>query len=76
MLREALSAAVLGALAGLFAAVAVGRLLRGLLVGVAPLDPLTLGLAAATLVVAAGLAAWLPARRAALIDPAVVLRQE
>jgi putative ABC transport system permease protein len=76
VLREALSAAVLGALAGLFAAVAVGRLLRGLLVGVAPLDPLTLGLAAATLVVAAGLAAWLPARRAALIDPAVVLRQE
>ncbi len=76
VLREALSAAVLGALAGLLAAVAVGRLLRGLLVGVAPLDPLTLGLSAATLVVAAGLAAWLPARRAALIDPAVVLRQE
>jgi putative ABC transport system permease protein len=76
VLREGLSAAALGALAGLLAAVAVGRLLRSLLVGVAPLDPLTLALAAATLVGAAGLAAWLPARRAALIDPAVVLRQE
>jgi putative ABC transport system permease protein len=76
VLREALSAAAVGALAGLGAAVAVGRLLRGLLVGVAPLDPLTLALAAAALVGAAGLAAWLPARRAAEIDPAVVLRQE
>ena len=76
VLREALWAAMLGALAGLGAALGVGRLLQGLLVGVAPLDPLTLGLSAATLVGAAGLAAWLPARRAAFIDPAVVLRQE
>ena len=76
VLREALSAAATGALVGLGAAVVVGRLLRGLLVGVAPLDPLTLVVAAAALVGAAVLAAWLPARRAALIDPAVVLRQE
>jgi putative ABC transport system permease protein len=76
VLREALSAAVVGALAGLGVALVVGRLLRGLLVGVAPLDPLTLTLAAAALVLAAGLAAWLPARRAASIDPALVLRQE
>ncbi len=76
VLREALSAAATGALVGLGAAVVVGRLLRGLLVGVAPLDPLTLVVAAAALVGAALLAAWLPARRAALIDPAVVLRQE
>jgi putative ABC transport system permease protein len=76
VLREALSAAVVGALAGLGVALVVGRLLRGLLVGVAPLDPLTLALAAFVLVVAAGLAAWLPARRAASIDPALVLRQE
>ena len=76
VLREALSVAVVGALAGLGVALMVGRLLRGLLVGVAPLDPLTLTLAAAALVLAAGLAAWLPARRAASIDPALVLRQE
>jgi ABC-type lipoprotein release transport system permease subunit len=54
----------------------VGRLLRSLLVGVAPLDPLTLVAAAFALVGAAALAAFLPARRAALVDPAAVLRQE
>jgi ABC-type antimicrobial peptide transport system permease subunit len=76
VLREALSVAAVGAVAGLAAAPAVGRLLRSLLVGTGSMDPLTLVLAAALLVGAAGLAAWLPARRAALIDPAVVLRQE
>jgi hypothetical protein len=76
VLRDAFSAAGLGALLGLAAALAVGRLLRGLLVGVAPLDPVTLALAATALVGVAGVAAWRPARRAAAIDPAVVLRQE
>ncbi|HSD28088.1 MAG TPA: hypothetical protein VLL75_12345 [Vicinamibacteria bacterium] len=74
--REALSAAAGGALAGLVAAAGAGRLLRSLLVGVAPLDALTLVVAALALVAAAGLAAWLPARRDALVDPAAVLRQE
>ncbi len=60
---------------GVSAAVA-GRLTRPLLVGVAPFDPVTLLLAALALVAVAGLAAWLPARRAALVDPAAVLRQE
>jgi putative ABC transport system permease protein len=76
VLREALSAAAAGAAAGLATAVVVGLLLRSLLVGVAPLDPLTLVLAASALVGVAGIAAWLPARRAASIDPALVLRQE
>jgi putative ABC transport system permease protein len=76
VLRESLSAAATGAAAGLAVAIGVGRLLRSLLVGVGPLDPLTLVLAALLLVGAAGLAAWLPARRAALVDPAAVLRQE
>ncbi len=76
VLRDALSAAGAGAAVGLVAAAGAGRLLRSLLVGVAPLDPLTLFLAALALVGAAGLAAWLPARRAALVDPAAVLRQE
>jgi putative ABC transport system permease protein len=76
VLRDALSAAAGGAAVGLVGAAAAGRLLRSLLVGVAPLDPLTLLVAALALVGAAGLAAWLPARHAALVDPAAVLRQE
>jgi ABC-type antimicrobial peptide transport system permease subunit len=76
VLQESLSAAAMGAAAGLVVAALVGRLLRSLLVGVGPLDPFTLVLAALVLVGAAGLAAWLPARRAALVDPAAVLRQE
>jgi putative ABC transport system permease protein len=76
ILRDAFSAAGLGAALGLAAALVVGRLLRGLLVGVAPVDPATLALAAVALVGAAAVAAWRPARRAAAIDPAAVLRQE
>jgi ABC-type lipoprotein release transport system permease subunit len=49
---------------------AARRLLRS------PLDPLTQFLAALALVGAAGLAAWLPARHAAIVEPAAVLRQE
>jgi putative ABC transport system permease protein len=76
VLREALGASLAGAAVGLGAAVAVGRLLRSLLVGVGPLDPLTLALSAVAVVAAGGVAAWLPARRAAAVDPAAVLRQE
>jgi predicted permease len=61
-----------GAVGALFAA----RLLRGLLFGVTPNDPMTLG-AVALILAAVGLAAcWLPAARAARVDPAVALRAE
>jgi ABC-type antimicrobial peptide transport system permease subunit len=50
--------------------------LRGLLFGVAPHDPATLG-AVALIIAAVGVAAcWLPAARAARVDPAVALRAE
>ena len=46
-----------------------------LLFGLEPRDPLTFGSSMAVLAVIGGLAAWLPARRASRIDPAVVLRE-
>jgi predicted permease len=62
--------------AGLLLALALTRLMRGLLHEVSPADPLTYGTAALLLAAVGLLAAWLPARRAAHIDPLVALRQE
>jgi predicted permease len=61
---------------GAAGALAGGRLLSGYLYSVAPRDPLALGVAAALLVSVAVLAAWIPARLAARIDPAITLRTE
>jgi predicted permease len=51
------------------------RFVSPLLYGLTPADPLTFAAASAVLGATAGLAAWLPARRATKIDPAVVLRE-
>jgi predicted permease len=61
---------------GAAGALAGGRLLSGYLYSVAPRDPLALGAAAALLAGVAVLAAWIPARHAARIDPAITLRTE
>jgi predicted permease len=61
---------------GLIAAVPLSGLLRGLLFGVEPLDPATFVTAAAVMTLVGTLAALVPARRAARIDPVVALRQE
>jgi predicted permease len=65
---------VLGTLAGLLCAMAGGRLISGLLYGVSPTDPLTAAAVVATVAVLGMLASWLPALRAARLDPAQVLR--
>ena len=74
--RRAMRLTALGFLFGLLGAVASTRLLRQALFEVDPLDPMTLVAVVATLSLAAGLAAWLPARRASRVDPAVVLGDE
>jgi ABC-type antimicrobial peptide transport system permease subunit len=61
---------------GLTLALGLGRLLSTLLYGIQAHDPLTFVGVAALLVGVALVATWLPARRAAKVDPAITLRAE
>jgi hypothetical protein len=74
--RRGLGLAAIGIAIGLPASAALMRLLKSLLFGISPLDPLAFAAAAAVLVLAAGLASFLPARRAAAVDPVETLRAE
>ncbi len=65
-----------GIVVGAVAALALTRAMSSLLVGVKPADPLTFGLMAAVFLAIAAAASWLPARRAAALDPTLALRQE
>jgi predicted permease len=76
VLGEGLRLACAGALTGLAATVISTRTLRGLLFGVHPLDPLTLLLTVLALGGVSALASYLPARRAAKVDPVALLRSE
>lgn len=74
--RQGLVVIGVGLAAGLGGAVALGRLLEAELFGVTPADAGLLASASALLAVAALVAAWWPARRAARVEPAVLLREE
>jgi predicted permease len=65
-----------GVVIGLSAALAASRFLSSLLFGLDPIDPATLVVTSAALVVVAGLAAYGPAHRASRLDPVSALRQE
>ncbi len=68
--------AAIGLAVGLAASLGLARLLGSLLFGVTPRDPLTMGAAAVMLACVAFLACYVPARRAAKLDPLVALRCE
>lgn len=74
VVREMGATVAAGVLLGLALALAVAGRIEALLYGVEPLDPLTFGGAVLFLAAVAGLAAWLPARRAARTDPVEALR--
>jgi predicted permease len=76
VLRQGLSLAAAGAAVGLLGAVIVSHLMRGLLYGVRPTDPLTFAGVAVLLIGVALLACYIPARRATRVDPLVALRHE
>jgi putative ABC transport system permease protein len=72
---RALGLSAIGIVAGLAAALSLGRFIQGQLFGVTLFDPLTLGSVALVLGASAVLASFLPARRATKLDPADALRQ-
>lgn len=74
LLRHGLKLALFGAGAGLVGAWSVSRLLSKLLYEVAPTDPATFCLSLLLLILVAGVACWMPSRRAARIDPMAALR--
>jgi ABC-type antimicrobial peptide transport system permease subunit len=76
ILRQGLWKTGLGVIAGLAGAVALSRFVTGLLFEVQPIDHLVYAVVALLLTVVAAAASWLPARRAAKVDPAVTLRAE
>jgi putative ABC transport system permease protein len=76
VLSESVRTLAIGLTIGVAGALTVARLVRSLLFGIGPADPLTLSLMATILLLAALIACYVPARRAVKIDPMVVLRDE
>ena len=75
-MREGLALTAAGVCAGLAGAIALTRVFRGLLFEVTPTDPLTFATVAMLLGIVAAAASVAPARRAACVDPLIVLRSE
>jgi putative ABC transport system permease protein len=76
ILRGAFSMLLVGLTAGLAGAVALTRVLKSLLFQVSALDPAALAVACVLMTLIGILAAWIPASRAAHVDPMTVLRDE
>ena len=76
IVRQGLTPVAIGLAAGIAGALAVGRILSGLLFGVSFADPLTLGVVASLLLMVAASACYVPARSATRTDPLAALRCE
>jgi predicted permease len=76
VLREALTLVVIGLVIGVLTSLVVTKTAASLLYELKPNDPLTIALATLLLAAVAALAGYVPARRAARVDPMVALREE
>jgi putative ABC transport system permease protein len=76
LMRDCLRPVVIGAVLGLVLAPIGARVLRAVLFGISPYDPWAIAGAALLLGLAAAFAAFIPARRASLVDPVTVLKAE
>jgi len=76
VVRQGLGLAGLGIAVGLVAALLLTGVIESMLVGVRPTDPVTFAAIGAGFVLVSLLACWIPARRAARVDPVVALREE
>jgi ABC-type antimicrobial peptide transport system permease subunit len=76
IMRSALSMLMVGLAGGLAGAFGLTRVLKSLLFQVSPLDPIAVGAACVLMTLVGILAAWIPASRAARVDPMTVLRDE
>ena len=76
LVGHGLRLSVAGIVVGLGAAFGLTRVMTSMLVGVAPTDPATFAAMAGIFLAIAALASWLPARRAAALDPTSALREE
>jgi putative ABC transport system permease protein len=74
IVMESLMLALAGCIVGALGVAAVSRLARSVLFGIAPQDPITLAATAAVLLTVVLAASWLPARRAAKINPVAAMR--
>jgi predicted permease len=75
-LRQGMAPLGAGLVIGLVGAIAVGNLLRGVLIGTSSTDPMTLGCTLVLIVIVSTAACLLPARKVTALDPLVVLRYE
>jgi predicted permease len=76
ILRQGMMPVAIGLIAGILAALAIGRTLQSFMFQVSPRDPITIVIVSSVLLVVAAVACALPARRATRVDPAVALRFE
>ena len=76
VIGEGLKIGAIGIVIGLIGAFALTRIMRGMLIGVTPTDPVTFGGMAMIFLAITAAACWFPARRAAGLDPAAAIREE
>jgi putative ABC transport system permease protein len=75
IVREGMTTAIAGTALGAIGAAFIGRTLQGAIYGIEPSNPLPFVAVAIVLIIAAFVACLIPARRAASVDPMVILRQ-